>query len=505
MTVSGVPLGLSDSRRSVRGRGSTDPATGQPAPVDPGASGSIERWQRLLRLRRGLQPLEPWLAALESGALEAEPDLIAALGARLDRPSVERLLAPSIGLTPQRLLQALGAELPALAADGTIRQAWLDPLLSRAMAAPPGEAVVWLQLIGQFRDGRVAHLLRSAITSPPEPDPAQAALLPLLGLQRQRQDGSLLLRLALDPGPSAWRRAALEGLAVGLSAWPEAELAEGLQHLAADLDPTLAAKAVDLLARLEDGQRWLRVLRQRPLDPRVAERLRRRLRLAPLVLVVHGRRGGVIPAVLQRLATELEARRGAPVLLQALTAEPPPTDRRFELAACRAGGITLVPLLLLPGGHVRGDLPALAAAWRERAGRMAPTGAQPPPVRRRPFLGAWPGWQRLLAEQLDAAAGARTLAWLHHPLQGPLSERFLAHLAGVFGRRGAAVAYQAEPETLAALSDAASVLAPLTLAPNRLSESLSMVGPAPAVEVLPPLLDLPAVREFLLASLEALP
>jgi hypothetical protein len=43
------------------------------------------------------------------------------------------------------------------------------------------------------------------------------------------------------------------------------------------------------------------------------------------------------------------------------------------------------------------------------------------------------------------------------------------------------------------------------LAPNRLSESLKMVEWAPPAEVLPPLLELPAVRDFLLAELEALP
>jgi hypothetical protein len=69
---------------------------------------------------------------------------------------------------------------------------------------------------------------------------------------------ALLLRLAQAPLPQAWRRAALEGLAVGLSAWPLEPWAEGLQRLSADLDPGLAAQAVDLLGRLPDGQQRLR-------------------------------------------------------------------------------------------------------------------------------------------------------------------------------------------------------------------------------------------------------
>ncbi|WP_304413513.1 CbiX/SirB N-terminal domain-containing protein, partial [Synechococcus sp. GFB01] len=157
---------------------------------------------------------------------------------------------------------------------------------------------------------------------------------------------------------------ALEGVAVGLSAWPLPLITAGLEQLAGDLDSALAAAAVDLLARLPDGQRQLRQLQGRRLDPDVAARLQRRLQRSPLVLVVHGRQGGVIPAVYHELARSLEQRRGAPVLLQALTGVAPQPDARFRLAGRRAGAITLVPLLLLPGEHVRGDLPALAAAWR---------------------------------------------------------------------------------------------------------------------------------------------
>ena len=45
----------------------------------------------------------------------------------------------------------------------------------------------------------------------------------------------------------------------------------------------------------------------------------------PLVLLVHGRANGEIPAELKALATELRRSRGAPVLLRALT-DPRPAD-----------------------------------------------------------------------------------------------------------------------------------------------------------------------------------
>ena len=222
----------------------------------------------------------------------------------------------------------------------------------------------------------------------------------------------------------------------------------------------------------------------------------------PLVLVVHGRQGGVIPLALQQLAAELEQRRGVPVLVQALTAATPDGDGSFWLASRRAGALTVVPLLLLPGEHARSDVPAIAAGWHQRAdGGDAAVVA----VRRLPFLGAWPQWQQLLAATWAELAQGRSLLWLHHPLQGALSDRYLNHLASVLGCPGAAASYSDPCASLAAQPMKPQLLAPLTLAANRLSESLNMGALAPSAEVLPPLLDLPAVRDFLLANLEALP
>ena len=168
------------------------------------------------------------------------------------------------------------------------------------------------------------------------------------------------------------------------------------------------------------------VLVPQPVDPGMVRGRRR----SPLVLVVHGRTGGLIPDALQTLAEALQQRRGAPVLLQALTAPEPEVAPAFWLAAREAGGFSLVPLLLLPGGHVRIDVPALAAIWRAAA--RAP-GAGPIPLRRFPFLGAWPAWQRLLAAELTRRAGGLPWHWLHHPLEGPLARRYLDYLAAVLG------------------------------------------------------------------------
>ena len=465
-------------------------------------SDSPDRWQQLQLLRRGRTPVQPWLLQLEQPGSPASIDVLAALIGQLDRAGVEQLLSGPVGRDAATLLEAARRELPLLAGAAEVKQAWLEPLL----AQPP--SLIWLEILGYFRDARVAARLRLAADGVNPADPSQAdavRLLPLLGQQRQPEDAALLLRLAQAPLPQAWRRAALEGLAVGLSAWPLEPLAEGLQRLSADLDPGLAAQAVDLLGRLPDGQQRLRQLQGRALEPSVAERWRRRLQRTPLVLVVHGRQGGVIPEVLQQLAAELERRRSAPVLVQALTAASPEGDGRFWLAARRAGAISLVPLLLLPGDHVRSDVPAIARQWRQQIAAAQPPVSTPEArVHRLPFLGAWPSWQHLLANLWAERAGAQPLAWLHHPLQGALSARYLQHLAAVVGYPGIAAAYSDPHTALAAQPQPPALLAPLTLAPNRLSESLNMGARAASVEVLPPLLDLPPVRDFLLTQLEAL-
>ena len=62
--------------------------------ADPcNVEGDPQRWQQMQRLRRGHDPVAAWLEGLLKGELEPAPDLLAALWGRLDRPSVERLLA----------------------------------------------------------------------------------------------------------------------------------------------------------------------------------------------------------------------------------------------------------------------------------------------------------------------------------------------------------------------------------------------------------------------------
>ena len=489
-----------------------------PSPVrlkpsaDPcNVEGDPQRWQQMQRLRRGQEPVAAWLEGLLQGELEPAPDLLAALWGRLDRSSVERLLAAAVGLDPTPWMVAARRELPLIAAEFSVVQAWLEPLLEHQATVDPTLQRGWLEVLAHFQDPRVAQRLRAVVLKasrgPWAPDTwtGLLPLLPLLGRQRQHRDAVLLLQCCLDPGPLAWRQAALEGVALGLSAWPLPLLRPALLRLAQDLDPVLAAGAVDLLARLPNGQRPLRQLAALDLDPNVAARVQRRLQLSPMVLVVHGRQGGDIPSAYGELAEELSRRRGAPVVVQALTAALPSVDGSFWRQAQRAGALTVVPLLLLPGEHVRRDVPQLTAAWGSAAGDALPD-APRPALRRIPFLGAWPQWQRQLADQLHRLAAGRPWCWVHHPLQGALAQRYLTHLGRHLGRAGVPAAEADQPLQLPPLAGPSALVVPLALAPNRMAESLNMDAAVPqGWEVLPPLLGLPAMRSVLLDRLEAEP
>ncbi|MCP9942615.1 hypothetical protein KBY70_09465 [Cyanobium sp. ATX 6E8] len=446
------------------------------APLRLPPCGHPDRLPELQRWRRtsGWQAAG-WVAAIEAGSVAVDVDVLTVLAERLDGPSALRLLR------------------------------WWWQL--------PSPDPRWPALIGGVRDPLLAAWLRDRLASPDQSGAPEmsACLLPLLGFQRQPQDGALLARWALAPQPGAVRRAALEGLAVGLSAWPQAALANWLRRLATDHDSSLAAAAVDLLARLPAARAQLVALAGVPLDAAVEQRRQRRLAAlslpqalaSSLLLVVHGRAGGVVPPELLELAAELERRRRAPVLLQALTGEPP--GRPAAVGEASALPLTLVPLMLLPGGHVRHDIPAIAAHWRLQG-----------PVRRLPFLGAWPAWQRALAAEMaelceraaqPPAQPPPQPLLLHHPLEGPLARRFLAHLEACTGARCVPASYS-DPSGEGLLSSlipaplsgapAPPPLLPLALAANRLTDSLaSLVGP--------PLLQRARFRQLLLAELEALP
>ncbi|MEB3243175.1 MAG: CbiX/SirB N-terminal domain-containing protein [Cyanobacteriota bacterium] len=413
--------------------------------------GSGERWPWLQRLRgqRDLL-LDPWLRAVETGRLTPQADLLAVLAPHLDGSAMARLL-----------------------------RWWL--------VSAPRDPALPAQLV-PHRDPEALAALRQACAASLNDGEALVALLPLLGHQRDPADFPLLRRLAVEPGPLRLRQAALEGLCRGLAAWPLSPLRATLSRLAGDLHPPVAAAAVDALARLPWARPALRALGRQALEPTVADRLARRLRRlppAPLLLLAHGRAGGAVPPELEALAEELRQRRGSPVRLETLTAATPSPPQAPSLEPTTL----LVPLFLLPGTHVRKDVPA-----RCRHGR------QDGPMRMLPFLGAWPAWQEGLADELRRLAGraeGATPLLVHHPVDGPLPQRYLAHLATSCGARCLAFPPPAAPlEEPPPLHQEAAL--PLALAASRLTDAHpAWLGS--------PLLARPRLRELLLQLLEDLP
>jgi sirohydrochlorin ferrochelatase len=221
----------------------------------------------------------------------------------------------------------------------------------------------------------------------------------------------------------------------------------------------------------------------------------------PLHLVIHGRAGGEIPVPIRDFASELAERRGTVVRLEALTAAgrpvvagppatpgPPPTGRP----------VTLVPLLLLPGRHVRRDVPAIRRRLREQGMR----------VRSRPFLGAWPAWLHHLQTWVGRLRQAGAVPLLvHHPLEDRLGVRYLGMLRG---RLQVPLVSAAEAVTTGGgAAHGARTLLPLALAPNRMTAALeSAPGGHGAIAqrlLCPHLLADPASRSLLLTQLVRLP
>jgi len=212
----------------------------------------------------------------------------------------------------------------------------------------------------------------------------------------------------------------------------------------------------------------------------------------PLLLVVHGREAGRIPDAIASFADELSALRQAPVSVQALTTPPLAFSQRQE-------ALWMVPLLLLPGSHVRSDVPGLARRLRGDGHSL----------RRLPFLGAWLPLQALLRDlvQKEYLQG-RQAVLVHHPLRAGLASRHLTTLR----RRLAAALVPADHLHHYTPPHRSSAL-PLALAANRMSESLqhrlvcsSANGDSFGFDhVLPPLLEHSRCRANLLQLLTALP
>lgn len=221
-------------------------------------------------------------------------------------------------------------------------------------------------------------------------------------------------------------------------------------------------------------------------DPWPSLRKSRSCQLSALRLVVHGRSGGVIPSCWLELADVVARRRQAPVLLEALTAAEP-VQAGVMVPGSNPDHQWLVPLLLLPGSHVRSDLPQIRQRLRE-------TGTSTTLL---PFLGAWPLWRDLLDRWLTPPdqVAATSLAVVHHPVRPGPADRYLNLLAAQLG----CPLVPSDQWEVFDQQNPGCQPRPLALAPNRMSEALRQAGGSPV------LLEVPLVRSGLIDLLAALP
>ena len=127
-------------------------------------------------------------------------------------------------------------------------------------------------------------------------------------------------------------------------------------------------------------------------------------------LVVHGSSGGRVHDLVSSIASAVSKQRGCHVQVEALTAGEPP------LKSCKS--VWLVPLFLLPGTHVRYDIPQIRDRLRMQAVEATLL----------PFLGSWNALYFSLLEFIRTKSEFSRIALIHHPLRPGIASRYLFSL-----------------------------------------------------------------------------
>ena len=129
-----------------------------------------------------------------------------------------------------------------------------------------------------------------------------------------------------------------------------------------------------------------------------------------LRLIIHGSSGGVVHPLFNYLVEQVKNFRGSSVELEILT------DERVQES--NSSSIWLIPLLLLPGKHVKDDIPRIY-------NRLKSKGIE---INLLPFLGSWPEWLPILKKLIDIESNYGKPILLHHPLTGNNGSIYLNYL-----------------------------------------------------------------------------
>ena len=134
-----------------------------------------------------------------------------------------------------------------------------------------------------------------------------------------------------------------------------------------------------------------------------------------LHLLVHGSKGGEIHSSLISTLDQLKRYKNRSVSIEALTQEVPP---QVEVGK---KSMLLVPLFLLPGTHVRSDVPKILKRFQDDGKN----------IKLFPFLGSFRPWLSLIGNWINNHSPFDKPALIHHPVSSDTSSVFLKSLENV--------------------------------------------------------------------------
>ena len=149
---------------------------------------------------------------------------------------------------------------------------------------------------------------------------------------------------------------------------------------------------------LEDKDPW-RIIQNKSFNPP-----------RDLRLIVHGSSKGKIHPIMNYLVQQVHSIRGSSVELEALT--------EVKSKDSNSSSVWLVPLFLLPGEHVRNDIPKIYK-------RLKSEGIQTTLL---PFIGSWPQWLIILQHLIHLESNTGKPVLLHHPINRSIGSTYLDYL-----------------------------------------------------------------------------
>ena len=132
-------------------------------------------------------------------------------------------------------------------------------------------------------------------------------------------------------------------------------------------------------------------------------------------LIIHGSKNGFVHPIMDIIINQVQKRRGKLVELEVLT------ENSYQTSSSKF--IWLVPLFLLPGNHVRIDVPLIRNRLKNELINSKLT----------PYIGSWNNWIHILVEMIKVEKKSVTPVLLHHPLRSKIASDHMLFLGNRLG------------------------------------------------------------------------